>query len=165
MLIRRIEVLTVLVQNTIPQLQEVPYNNQVMLTVSGAPAVIGIDYEVEGVDITWNALIAGFDVEAGERVVADYEYDDGSGYGNGSVYDGTDSFQNQSTMEYSLTVIETNIFPKLMHSPIISTLSCSVNNISVSIDLDFIVEGKDVTWISGTALNIGDVIYVSYKKN
>jgi hypothetical protein len=156
--VRKVENLEIITQNVIPQLAEIPIDNAVMMLAVGAPAIPTSEYTVDEQTIIWNDVVAGYDLEIGEVVVVDYEYDDVY------PYDGSDPTMNPVFLSYNLTVAEEDIVPKLIHGPEAATLVVKVNDVVVTEGVDWTRSGKVLTWISGTTLNVGDTIYVEYRR-
>jgi hypothetical protein len=161
--VRRVDNLTIAVQNVIPQLTETPINNIVMMLADGSAAIPTDEYIVSGKTVTWDEVAAGYDLEVGNVVVADYEYDDGEGVV--PPYDGSDATMNPSLISYDMVVAETNIVPKLIHVPVASTFVVRVNGSLVTVGVDWTRNGKTLTWISATTLNVNDVVSVEYRKS
>jgi len=164
--VRKIDKFIISTQNVIPQLVETSIDNVVMLLAAGGPAIPEDEYTVSGKTITWDAGVAGYNLEIGDIIVADYEYDDG--LGDGDVippYDPTDSVHNPVLVQYDLIVIEINIVPSLIHVPVADTLIVKVNGNLTSEGVEWTRSGKVLTWISGTTLNINDVVYVEYRRS
>lgn len=164
-LIPKIENLTIVTQNVIPDLVEDAYLNQAMILAGGSPAVIGTEYIVSGKIITWNSGVAEYDLEIGEVVTVDYFYDDhlpGVG-GTGGIYNSTDPAQNPVDVEYDLIVIISNLIPNLIHTPVVDSLTVKVNAVLKTEGVDWIQSGRVITWISGTTLVVGDVVTVAYR--
>jgi hypothetical protein len=159
--VRSSENLTIIAQNVIPQLAETPLNDVVMMIAGGAPAIPVNEYTVSDKTITWDEVSAGYDLEIGEIVVVDYEYDDGEG--TVPPYDPSDPAMNPSFVEYDMIVAEENIVPKLVHVPVASTLVVMVDGNSTTEGVDWTRSGKRLTWISGTTLNVGDTVSVQYR--
>lgn len=162
----KLENLTLVTQNVIPDLAETAYDNQVMILANGNPAVPETEYTVSGKVITWDEVIAGYDLEIGDVVNADYHYDDGvPAVPPEEEYDSSDSGMNPVSMSYTMTVAEEDIVPKLIHVPVASSLTVSVNSISTTEGVEWTRSGKVLTWISVTTLEVGDVVSVFYRKS
>jgi hypothetical protein len=164
-LIPKIENLTIVTQNVIPALAEEAYLNQAMLLAGGSPAVPVTEYTVSGNTITWNPGVAGYNLEIGEVVTVDYNYDDHSASvgGTGGVYDATDPGQNPTTAEYDLTVILQDIVPDLIHTPVPTTFTLKVNGVLKTEGVDWTRSDREITWISGSTLVVGDTVTVAYR--
>lgn len=160
------ENLTLITQNVIPDLAETVYENQVTILANGNPAVPGTEYTVSGKVITWDEVTAGYDLEVGNVVNADYHYDDGvPAVPPEEEYDSSDSGMNPVSMSYDMIVAEEDVVPSLIHVPVASSLTVSVNSISTTEGVEWTRIGKVLTWISVTTLSVGAVVSVSYRKN
>ncbi len=162
----KLENLTIVTQNVIPDLAETAYESQVIILANGNPAVPGTEYTVSGKVITWDDAIAGYNLEVGNVVNVDYHYDDGvSAVPEEEDYDSSDSGMNPVLMFYDMMVVEEDIVPKLIHVPVASTFVVSVNDVLTTEGVEWTRSGKVLTWISATTLDVGDVVSVSYRKN
>lgn len=164
-LIPKIENLIITIQNVIPDLAETVYLNQAMILAGGTPAVPIVEYTVLDKTITWNSGAAGYNLEVGEVVTVNYEYDDhtsGVG-GTGGVYSPTDPAQNPVTVEYNLTVIIQNLVPKLIHTPVVNSFTLKVNDVLKTEGVDWVRSNRDITWISGSILAVGAIVTVDYR--
>jgi len=164
-LIPNIENLTIVTQNVIPDLAEDAYLDQAMILAGGSPAVPDTEYTVSGKTITWDEVAAGYNLEVGEVVTVDYTYDDhtvGAG-GTGGVYDATDPGQNPVTTDYDLIVIIQNTVPNLIHTPVANSFTLKVNGVLKTEGVDWTRSGRNVTWISGSTLVVGDVVTYAYR--
>ena len=155
------ENLVIVTQNVIPELAEIPVQNVVALITAGMPAIPVTEFTVNEKVITWNEVVAGYNIEVGEIVNANYLYDEDSS----SSYDGANSSMNPVQVDYDMVVAELNIAPKLIHNPVASTLAILVNSIPVLEGVDWTRSGKVITWISGTDLEIGDLMSVTYRRD
>jgi hypothetical protein len=158
-LVPNIENITIVTKNVIPSLSETPYQNFASILAGGSPAVYITEYKVSGKTITW---IADYDLEVGEVVTVSYTYDDGLPASVG-VYDPTDPTQNPVTVNYNLTVTTINNVPNLVHTPVATTLVVKVNGVRKTEGVDWSYIGRVITWISGSTLNVGDIVNVSYR--
>lgn len=153
------ENLVIVTQNVIPELAEIPVQDVVALITAGMPAIPVTEFTVNEKVITWNAAVAGYNIEVGEIVNANYLYDDVSSY------DGADSSMNPVQVDYDMVVAELNVAPKLIHVPVSSTLAVLVNGTPVLEDVDWTRSGKVLTWISGTDLEVEDLMSVMYRRD
>ena len=167
--VRNIENLIISAQNVIPQLAEIPIDNVAMVLSGGAPAIPQTEYTISGKTITWNDVEAGYNLEIGEIAVVDYEYENGISEGGGGgvtpPYDASDSSMNTVLVQYTTDVAEEDIVPKLIHVPVADTLIVKVNGIVVTEGVDWTRDGRTLTWISGTTLNVNDIVYTEYRRN
>lgn len=153
------ENLTIVTQNIIPDLAEIPVNGVINLTVVGSAGIPVDEYTVSGQTITWDFTSAEYNLEVGEIVVANYLYDDVY------PYDGSDSTHNPIDLSYERTVYTQNIVPKLIHNPVASTFAVLVNGSPVLDGVHWTRSGRDLTWISGTDLEVGDAVTFSYRRS
>jgi len=164
-LIPKIENLTIVTQNVIPDLAEDAYLNQAMILAGGSPAVINDEYTVSGKTITWDSVAADYNLEVGEVVTVDYVYDNhqsGVG-GTGGVYSPIDPTQNPVDVEYDLIVIIQNIIPNLIHTPVVDSLTVKVNGVLKIEGVDWTHSARIITWISGSTLAVSDIVTVAYR--
>jgi hypothetical protein len=161
--VRNVEVLTIAVEDVIPNLAETPVTGKVMLDAGGVPARPGEDFTVSGKVITW---LQPFTLSVGDKVTADYQYDDGISPNGGDPEDPTNPEQNPWLFNYNKVVAEEDIVPDMIHIPVGDTLVVKVNDVTVVRGTDYTWGGgKTLTWISGTALEVDDVVNFQYRKS
>lgn len=149
------ENLSVVTKNVIPSLKYTPYGGVVNLLAGGSPAVPVTEFTVTGTTITWAGI---YDINVGEIITVFYDYDDGS-----DVFDASDTTMNPLEVSYNLTVIQENIVPKLIHTPVSGTLSVTVNSVRVNEGIDWSISGRTITWL-GSTLSVGSRVGVIYRR-
>ena len=68
----KLDTLVISVQNIIPELTEYPINGVVLTLTAGVPALPDTEFTVSDKTITWNPIVAGYDLEVGEKVYVYY---------------------------------------------------------------------------------------------
>lgn len=152
------ETLTIITQNIIPKLTEIPYDNVVQLTTMNASCTLGVDYDVSGKTVTFYPLIANYDLLVGDTITVYYLYN------NEEIYDPSSPSVNPSNVTYNIEIVEENIVPKLIHRPVTDTLYVLRNGNVVIEEVDWEIEGKVLTWVSLTTLEVGDILTVDYRR-
>lgn len=66
-------------------------------------------------------------------------------------------------IQYDAEVGELNVMPKLLHLPVQDTLTVLVNEVPTVEDIDWTRSGKSMAWISGTDLEVEDILHIEYE--
>lgn len=152
----RVDSLTVLTQNVIPDLTYYPEENSITIDAAGASTVPGVTWSISNKTVTWNAVAASYDLEVGDSVVVSYEYDPSTERNGGTI-------QRNSLREPKTITIENRV-PPLAHIPYGGILEISVNSVPTN-GVGWSLQDNIVTWdeeVSGYNLDIGDELICTY---